>query len=83
MIGNHETDFKFFNELIEKLEKNNGFSLCVYYRDVLPGVSRDDALQILLEERCECVIAILSKASVTDRFTKHLIDMAHTSAISK
>lgn len=50
-VSFHMNDFEFVLTLIEKLEKEMGFKLCIPVRDLCLGLVENDATAILIRRR--------------------------------
>ncbi|XP_067942185.1 myeloid differentiation primary response protein MyD88-like [Watersipora subatra] len=60
----HTNDWEFLQELIERLEKERGFKLCIPDRDLCAGLIENDATAKLIKSRCKRVIIVLSASYI-------------------
>lgn len=68
-------------ELIEKLEKEYKFKLCVTERDLVGGNLEFDAVTRLITERCNRMIVIISPAFLESQANKFFLKFAQALGI--
>ena len=74
--ANSKKDFEFSELLIQRCEVEKNFSLCLLYRDDIPGCAMDEVLACLIEQRCRHVIVVLSPALINNEFCQKQLQMA-------
>ena len=60
-ISYAKADNAFATELLENLEDKFHITVCIDYRDFLPGVNRLEQITEVIEKRCRKVVVIFSQ----------------------
>lgn len=77
-----EEDIDFATELIETMEKQYGFKLCVKERDLIAGLAFEHkAIVELIAERCNRLIVILSPAFIKSSANRFVVNYAQALGI--
>ena len=78
-----DEDVMFANEMVDKLEKLHNLKLCLKDRDLIGGALEHEALMILIAERCNRLIVIVSSNFLKSRENKFFLNYAQAVGIDK